>query len=105
MRTRRLVVAVAALAVVAIATGNVQYALESAGGLVAYVFADGGDVYYYAHMSDTVGGNRRVQQGDALGFVGDTGNATTPHLHFEIRLGSVLNHGTNPYNTLINAGC
>jgi murein DD-endopeptidase MepM/ murein hydrolase activator NlpD len=89
----------------AVKTGNVQYALESAGGLVAYLFVDGGDVYYYAHMSNTVGGNRRVQQGDAIGFVGQTGNATAPHLHFEMRLGSVFNKGTNPYNTLINAGC
>jgi murein DD-endopeptidase MepM/ murein hydrolase activator NlpD len=89
----------------AVKTGNVQYALESAGGLVAYLFVDNGDVFYYAHMSNTVGGNRRVQQGDAIGFVGQTGNATGPHLHFEMRLGSVFNQGTNPYNTLINAGC
>jgi murein DD-endopeptidase MepM/ murein hydrolase activator NlpD len=88
----------------AVKTGNVQYALESAGGIVAYLVVDS-DVFYYAHMSGTVGGNRRVQQGDAIGFVGQTGNATGPHLHFEMRLGSVFNAGTNPYNTLINAGC
>jgi murein DD-endopeptidase MepM/ murein hydrolase activator NlpD len=90
----------------AVKSGNVQYALESAGGLVAYLFADGGTVYYYAHMSDTVGGgNRRVAQGDAIGRVGQTGNATGPHLHFEMRLGGVLEKGTNPFNTLRAAGC
>jgi murein DD-endopeptidase MepM/ murein hydrolase activator NlpD len=89
----------------AVKSGNVQYTLESAGGLVAYLFANDGNVYYYAHMSGTVGGNRRIGQGDALGFLGQTGNATAPHLHFEMRLGSVLNKGTNPFNTLRNAGC
>jgi murein DD-endopeptidase MepM/ murein hydrolase activator NlpD len=89
----------------AVKSGNVQYALESAGGLVAYLFADGGPVYYYAHMSNTVGGNRRVAQGNAIGFVGQTGNATAPHLHFEMRLGGVTQKGTNPYNTLRAAGC
>lgn len=89
----------------AVKPGNVHYALESAGGLVAYLFADGGNVYFYAHMSDTVGGDRRIAQGDALGYVGETGNATTPHLHFEMRLGGVTQKGTNPYNTLRSAGC
>jgi murein DD-endopeptidase MepM/ murein hydrolase activator NlpD len=89
----------------AVKPGNVQYAWESAGGLVAYLFADGGDVYYYAHMSNAVGENRRIAQGDALGLVGQTGNATTPHLHFEMRLGGITKQGTNPYNTLRNAGC
>ena len=43
----------------------------------------------YAHMDrvDAVVG-QRVQAGDQLGLVGDTGNTTGPHLHFEVRLGS-----------------
>src|SRR5829696_4088853 len=69
--------------------GNVRYALERAGGLVAYLVADDGNAYYYAHMSNTNGGNRRVGQGEHIGYVGQTGNATGPHLHFEIRLGGV----------------
>ena len=89
----------------AVKPGNVHYDWETAGGLVAYLFADGGNVYYYAHMSDTVGNDRRVGQGDAIGLVGETGNATTPHLHFEMRIGSVTAHGTDPYATLKNAGC
>ena len=89
----------------AVKPGNVHYAIEGAGGIVAYLFADGGTVYYYAHMSEIIGGDRRVAQGDAIGRVGRTGNATAPHLHFEMRLGGVNSKGTNPYNTLRAAGC
>jgi murein DD-endopeptidase MepM/ murein hydrolase activator NlpD len=41
----------------------------------------------YAHMDrvDVVVG-QRVQAGEQLGIVGDTGFATGPHLHFEVRL-------------------
>jgi len=89
----------------AVKSGNVQFALESLGGLVAYLYADDGNVYYYAHMSDNTGSNRRVAQSDELGSVGQTGNATSPHLHFEIRLKGVNGQKMDPYNTLRNAGC
>lgn len=42
---------------------------------------------YYAHLdSQAVQAGQRVQAGDTLGFVGNTGNARTtpPHLHFSI---------------------
>jgi len=42
---------------------------------------------YYAHLdSQAVSPGQRVQPGDTLGFVGNTGNARTtpPHLHFSI---------------------
>jgi|SRR5690242_3201429 len=89
----------------AVKSGNVHYSLESAGGLVAYLYADDGNVYYYAHMSDTVGGDRPVGQGEEIGLVGQTGNATGPHLYFDIRLGNVNGYRPDPYNTLRNAGC
>jgi len=43
-----------------------------------------GDVYYYAHMTRSAPGikpGKAVQVGDLLGWVGSTGNATSPHLH------------------------
>jgi len=42
---------------------------------------------YYAHLNDwNVKSGARVQKGDTIGFVGNTGNARTtpPHLHFGI---------------------
>lgn len=44
-----------------------------------------GHLYYYAHLhSQSVRQGQRVQPGTALGTVGKTGNASSPHLHFGI---------------------
>lgn len=53
-----------------------------------------GNSLYYAHL-DSIAVNRgqRVQTGDTLGFVGNTGNARTtpPHLHFGIYRRGAIN--------------
>jgi len=58
------------------------------GGKVVWVFdEERGLSRYYAHLdSQAVEAGRRVQPGDTLGTVGNTGNARTtpPHLHFGI---------------------
>ncbi|CAN5624039.1 hypothetical protein BH23GEM11_BH23GEM11_00990 [soil metagenome] len=58
------------------------------GGKVVWVFdAERNLSRYYAHLdSQTVEAGLRVQPGDTLGTVGNTGNARTtpPHLHFGI---------------------
>jgi murein DD-endopeptidase MepM/ murein hydrolase activator NlpD len=57
---------------------------HSAGGLGLYIRADSGDIWYYAHLSAYVtglAGGLRVQAGQLVGYVGHTGNASTPHLH------------------------
>ena len=91
---------------VAVKAGSVSYvANEDAGGNVAYLAADDGNVYFYAHLSRFVGGARRVAQGEVIGLVGSTGNASGPHLHFEMRIGGVNGQRVNPYSTLRAAGC
>jgi murein DD-endopeptidase MepM/ murein hydrolase activator NlpD len=75
--------------VAAAAAGRVTYAGRLAGGwgkLVVVAHADGVRTMY-AHLSSiAVRLGQRVGIGDRLGAVGATGDATGPHLHFEVRL-------------------
>jgi murein DD-endopeptidase MepM/ murein hydrolase activator NlpD len=50
---------------------------------------DGQPLYtVYAHLSDVyVWRGQRVESGEVLGQVGETGDASGPHLHFEVRMG------------------
>jgi len=84
--------------VVAVRPGTLSFETGGAGGNAAYVSADDGNTYYYAHFSQFAGGGRSVAQGEVIGYVGQTGSATTPHLHFEIR---TPRGAINPYATLV----
>jgi murein DD-endopeptidase MepM/ murein hydrolase activator NlpD len=91
---------------VAVKAGTVSYIpMGGAGGNEAYLAANDGNVYYYAHMSQFVGGARSVAQGEVIGLVGSTGSSTAPHLHFEIRIGGANGQRIDPYPTLVAAGC
>jgi len=90
---------------VAVKAGTLtQMPMNGAGGNEAYLSADG-NVYYYAHLSQYAGGPRSVAQGEVIGYVGSTGNASAPHLHFEIRIGGANGSRIDPYPTLKSAGC
>jgi len=53
-----------------------------------------GVVTLYGHLSKTaVEKGQRVKKGDVIGYVGNTGRSTGPHLHYEVRLNGVP---TNP---------
>jgi len=91
---------------VAVKAGSVsQMPMDGAGGNEAYLSANDGNVYFYAHLSQYAGGPRSVAQGEIIGYVGSTGDATAPHLHFEIRLGGANGTRIDPYPTLQSAGC
>lgn len=78
--------------VVAAARGTVEKLFYSrgGGGITAYVRSDDGRwIYYYAHLQEYAPGLRegqRVEQGDLIGTVGSSGNASPegPHLHFAV---------------------
>jgi murein DD-endopeptidase MepM/ murein hydrolase activator NlpD len=86
--------------VVAVVGGTVSDASGGLGGISLNLSGDDGVRYYYAHLSKIERPSGRVEQGDVIGFVGDTGNATggPPHLHFQLH----PNDGepVNPYPTV-----
>ena len=74
------------------APGEVIVARSSGwnGGYGQYIVIrhDNGTQTLYAHASEIiVGVGQRVVQGQVIGYVGNTGRSTGPHLHFEIRGG------------------
>jgi murein DD-endopeptidase MepM/ murein hydrolase activator NlpD len=76
--------------VVAVADGVVKNvgSLPISGNRL-WVYADGGDQFFYAHLASFAPAavdDRHVEAGTILGYTGNTGDAepTPPHLHFEI---------------------
>ncbi len=91
--------------VVAAASGTVIFAgwKGNGGGWQVWI-SHGGDMYTtYNHMSAlTVGTGETVSRGQQVGRIGQSGDATGPHLHFEVWIGPIWNGGQrmNPLNYL-----
>ncbi len=89
--------AAAGASIVAADGGTVQLATYSSSyGNYVVVYHSSGLTTLYAHMSSiAVSAGQSVNQGDTIGYVGSTGWATGPHLHFEIRSnGSTVSPGS-----------
>lgn len=99
--------------VVAAVDGSIRKLFTSRlGGLTIYEFDESGTrCYYYAHLDRyaPIVEGQKVHRGDVIGFVGSTGNASTPHLHFAVAVlpptkewwkGEVV----NPYRDLVDRG-
>jgi murein DD-endopeptidase MepM/ murein hydrolase activator NlpD len=85
--------------IVAPADGYVTYADQLGGYGRALVLDHGNGVTTrYGHMSGyavTVG--QRVRRGDVIGYVGNSGRSTGPHVHYEVRINDTP---VNPYKYL-----
>jgi murein DD-endopeptidase MepM/ murein hydrolase activator NlpD len=92
--------------VLAVADGTLfSVGWNDVGGNRLWLRDRAGNEFYYAHLaafSPLAVDGRRVNAGDVVGFVGNTGDAeTTPyHLHFEIHPASLLFLG---YDGVVNA--
>jgi murein DD-endopeptidase MepM/ murein hydrolase activator NlpD len=70
--------------------GVISYAGPRAGyGHVMVIRDWDGTETVYGHMSAFVRRSGRVHAGDLIARVGSAGDATGPHLHFEVRIGGV----------------
>ncbi|MBQ1351164.1 MAG: peptidoglycan DD-metalloendopeptidase family protein [Oscillospiraceae bacterium] len=76
----------------AFADGTVDYVGQSAAyGNYTRLSHAGGITSFYAHCSKVlVKKGQTVKKGDLIALVGDTGNATGPHLHLEIKKDGVF---------------
>lgn len=92
--------------VVAVLDGIVSYIGDQPkGGHCIWLTTESGTAFYYAHLDRWAAGlyeGMEVQQGDLLGYVGNTGNAihTPSHLHFGINQNDEM---VNPYPILTRA--
>ncbi|MBN1662811.1 MAG: M23 family metallopeptidase [Deltaproteobacteria bacterium] len=89
----------------ATADGRIRFSgHKGAYGKLVIIAHHNGLTTYYGHLSRIVKGMRtgkKVQQGDLIGYVGKTGLATGPHLHYEMRQN---NRPVNPKRFRIDAG-
>lgn len=85
--------------VIAPADGVVRLAdLMNGYGKTVLVDHSNGITTLYGHLSGyAVTNGQRVHRGDTLGYVGQSGRSTGPHLHYEVRIG---NTPVNPYKYL-----
>lgn len=94
--------------VVAIADGTIGFAgPKGRSGTLLAVRHGGKAVSYYAHLSRIERGVKKgvkVQQGDVIGYSGDSGAATEPRLHFAMKINgkfvNLLEHRSEPQRRL-----
>lgn len=85
--------------VIAPADGVVEYAdLMNGYGRTVMVDHGNGISTLYGHLSGfAISPGQLVHRGDTLGYVGQSGRSTGPHLHYEVR---IFNTPVNPYKYL-----
>ncbi|RBY74680.1 M23 family peptidase [Blastococcus sp. TF02-09] len=90
----------------AAADGVVLRAGSASGfGLAVYILHENGDVTVYGHMDEIlVEPGDYVDAGDTIALLGNRGQSTGPHLHFEVHEGGIDGTRINPLPWLRERG-
>ncbi|SDM03994.1 Peptidase family M23 [Geodermatophilus siccatus] len=74
-------------------------------GLAVYVLHENGDVTVYGHMEDIlVEPGQYVEAGETIALLGNRGQSTGPHLHFEVHQGGMNGKRIDPVPWLAERG-
>lgn len=74
-------------------------------GLAVYLQHADGSITVYGHINSySVAAGQQVSAGDQIAEVGNTGQSTGPHLHFEVHQGGLYQNRTNPIPWLSQRG-
>ncbi|TFV78574.1 M23 family metallopeptidase [Blastococcus sp. CT_GayMR19] len=74
-------------------------------GLVVYIQHENGDVTVYGHMDEIlVQAGQVVRAGDTIALLGNRGQSTGPHLHFEVHVGGIDGQKIDPLPWLRDKG-
>jgi murein DD-endopeptidase MepM/ murein hydrolase activator NlpD len=74
-------------------------------GLAVYIQHENGDVTVYGHMdSILVQAGQVVRAGDTIALLGNRGQSTGPHLHFEVHVGGLNGQKIDPLPWLRERG-
>jgi len=89
--------------VYAVTGGTLRTRTGGLGGIALWLYGNDGNAYYFAHLDGWASGiqtGTRVSQGQVIGTVGNTGNASggAHHTHFQLHPGGGA--PINPYWTL-----
>ncbi|MDR2768617.1 MAG: M23 family metallopeptidase [Treponema sp.] len=93
--------------VVATANGIVSYVGYEPSGFGNYIIIRHEHGFYtrYAHLlSARVGIGQAVVKGETIGYIGNTGRSTGPHLHYEVHIGSDVVNPMKYLNIRANPG-
>jgi murein DD-endopeptidase MepM/ murein hydrolase activator NlpD len=87
----------------AVHAGSVSIQWDNGGGNMTIITHDG-MAEVYMHQSSYAVRSGHVNGGDVIGYVGQTGDATGPHLHLEIQPNGPWNGVTSPDKWLSDRG-
>jgi murein DD-endopeptidase MepM/ murein hydrolase activator NlpD len=74
-------------------------------GLAVYIQHENGDVTVYGHMDEIlVQAGQVVHAGDTIALLGNRGQSTGPHLHFEVHVGGINGQKIDPLPWLRERG-